>query len=103
MLAKRHVWYAPALLAVGLAALAGPMACARFPKDDPDSHSPDARIRSMLTAGNDPVLALATGDTVHFGDEVRAFYEARQYHAAWTDEDGFLPRGQALVSALQKA
>jgi murein L,D-transpeptidase YcbB/YkuD len=84
-------------------ALAGTAACGRFPKDDPESHSPDARIRSMLTASKDPVLALATGDTVHFGDEVRAFYEARQYQAAWTDDEGFLPRGQALVTALRQA
>ena len=97
---KRHP-LAPALTALLLASLGA--ACAKFPEHDAESHSPDARIRSMLSGSENPVLALATGDTVHFGDEVRAFYEARQYRAAWTDDNGFLPSGQALVAALRKA
>jgi murein L,D-transpeptidase YcbB/YkuD len=99
---KRHPT-SPVLASLLLAAVIAPAGCTRFPKDDPESHSPDARIRSMLTASSDPVLALATGDTIHLGDEVRAFYEARQYQAAWTDDEGFLPRGQALVTALREA
>lgn len=87
---------------LGAAVLAA-TGCARFPRDDPKSHSPDARIQSLLTASNDPVLAFATGDTVHFGDEVKAFYRARGYAAAWTSEEGLLPRGQALIAALDSA
>ena len=69
---------------LGLAALAA-AGCARTTtKDGPDEGSPDPRIQSLLTASSDPVLSLATGDTVHFGDEVKAFYKARNYHAAWT-------------------
>ena len=103
MPSTRHALALPAILALTIAAVAGPTACARFPGSDPESRSHDARIRSLLTASAEPVLALATGDTVHFGDEVKSFYEARAYQAAWTDEEGFLPRGQALVSALRKA
>src|SRR5262245_46590509 len=101
MHSKRHS-FAPAIAALFCALLIAP-GCAKFPKDDPESHSPDARIRSLLTASSDPVRASATGDTVHFGDEVRAFYEARQYQAAWVDDEGFLPRGKALVDALRRA
>jgi murein L,D-transpeptidase YcbB/YkuD len=99
---KRHP-LAPPVTALLVASLVAPLGCAKFPEHDAESRSPDARIRSMLTASKDPVLALATGDTIHFGDEVRAFYEARQYEAAWTDDEGFLPVGQALVAALRKA
>jgi len=78
-------------------------ACARGPETDPAAHSPDGRIRALLTAGDNPVLALASGDTIHFGEELKAFYAARDYQAAWTDDNGFLPRGQALVEALNQA
>jgi murein L,D-transpeptidase YcbB/YkuD len=78
-------------------------ACARGPETDPAAHSPDARIRTLLTTAEQPVLPLANGDTIHFGAELKAFYEARGYQAAWTDETGFLPRGQALVEALSHA
>jgi len=86
--------------AVVLVALA---ACARGPEVDPEARSPDARIRALLTAGENPVLSLASGDTIHFGDELKAFYAARDYQAAWVDDHGFLPRGQALVEALNQA
>ena len=85
----------------GLVALAS--ACAKGPEFSKEQHSPDARIQAMLTASENPVLALATGDTIRIGDEVKAFYEARNYSAAWTSDEGILPRGQALVAALQRA
>ena len=77
--------------------------CAKEPEFSKEQHSPDVRIQAMLTSSATPVLALATGDTIKIGDEVKAFYEARNYSAAWTSPEGILPRGQALVAALQGA
>src|SRR5688572_26822630 len=84
---------AAALLAAG---------CARAP-EDPDRHSPNPRIRIMLTRSTEPVMALASGDTIHMSEEMKAFYKARFYRAAWTSRKGILPRGQALVTALNAA
>ena len=69
------------LVGVLLAAAAG--ACARGPETDPSAHSPDAHIRAILTSSAEPVLPLATGDTIHLSEELRAFYEARGYRPAW--------------------
>ncbi len=93
-----------AFRAVHLIAAAAVMtaACARAP-EDADRHSPNPRIRILLTRSTEPVLALATGDTVHMGDEMKAFYKKRFYRAAWTSRKGILPRGQTLVAALRAA
>jgi murein L,D-transpeptidase YcbB/YkuD len=56
----------------------------------------------MLDDAEAPVLA-SSGDTVHLSSELKAFYANRSYEAAWTDREGFLPRGRALVNALQRA
>lgn len=63
----------------------------------------DERIRSVLRDREEPVLALATGDTVHLRAEVLSFYQSRGYEAAWTDEAGFLPQGEAVFEALHAA
>ena len=44
MHSKRHP-FAPAIAALFCALLTAP-GCAKLPKDDPESHSPDARIRA---------------------------------------------------------
>src|SRR5687768_7057925 len=78
--------------------------------DQPEeSHRPDEWIRAILEdsgqpgdSSRAPVLS-STGDTIHLGPDLMSFYERREYEAAWTDEEGFLPRGEALVRALQGA
>lgn len=84
------------------AALVTVAGCARAP-EDPDRHSPNPRIRILLTRATEPVLALPSGDTIHVSDEMKAFYKARFYRAAWTSRKGIHPRGQALVTALNEA
>src|SRR5688572_22568057 len=72
-------------------------------------HKPGHLIRALLEdsaqpgdSARQPVLS-STGDTIHLSPDLLSFYERREYQAAWTDEGGFLPRGEALVRALQGA
>ncbi len=88
---------APMGVALALAAAA----CGSHPPQPaPGAHQPDTRIRALLGHGDQPVLALASGDTVRLDSEVVAFYRERDWHAAWTDAHGFLPRGKRLVALL---
>jgi murein L,D-transpeptidase YcbB/YkuD len=64
-----------------------------------DPHDPTARIRALLEGASAPVL-VAVGDTVHLGERTVAFYARRGFHPAWTDQNGFLPQGEALIGAL---
>ncbi|MFP4623614.1 MAG: murein L,D-transpeptidase [Gemmatimonadota bacterium] len=63
----------------------------------PDSG--DARAPEP-TASDTPVLTLPNGDTLTVRPSVVAFYEARGYRPAWTDQDEILPRGVSLLEAV---
>jgi murein L,D-transpeptidase YcbB/YkuD len=62
----------------------------------------DPRIRALLDSTSAPTLRVQ-GDTIHLGDRSLAFYEGRGFRPAWTDDDGFLPQGEALAAAFQEA
>jgi L,D-transpeptidase YcbB len=50
-----------------------------------------------------PVLALHTGDTIHLGAELAAFYQQRDFAPAWTGREGFLVRTDQLLEAVLTA
>lgn len=50
-----------------------------------------------------PVLQLPNGDTLAVRPAVVAFYTAREYMPAWTDDDEILPRGIELLEAIGSA
>lgn len=50
-----------------------------------------------------PLLRLPNGDTLSVRPAVVAFYAARQYVPAWTDDDEILPRGLEMLEAIGSA
>jgi murein L,D-transpeptidase YcbB/YkuD len=88
------------LTALASAATAGCAPDGKGPELDP--HEPTVRIRALLEGADAPVLA-ALGDTVHLGERTISFYARRGFQPAWTDRNGFLPRGEALAAAFRDA
>lgn len=60
-------------------------------------------IERILTAGEIPVVPLASGDTVHLGPEAASFYRARDFRPVWTGDDGLEERGDSLIGALRRS
>lgn len=92
-----------AIAGLALAAAAAASACAQGPETSPEAHDPDHRIRALIGDGEEHVLATATGDTVRLSAAVAEFYRARNWDGVWTDENGFLERGKAMVGVLHAA
>lgn len=88
-------WAAAALVALVLSACGG--------ESEPEILPGEAMREALSSLGDDSLVSLTDGDTVHISAKTVQFYADRNYEAAWVGPKRLLDRGRAVHEALGRS